>query len=936
MSFTKRDSVIDERLPWALPEGYATPDVSVVGEKRSFHHHLSLVPKRDEYKVSEKVRLILERLYSHARWELAEDFLSLETVGAKILALDRKSSPGYPACLNHPTNGDLIDAIGVPAMVSLVLDRVKALERGEKTHDPVRLFVKREPHKIAKVESGALRLIWSVSWLDQVIDSLLFDSSLEAEVSNYSRIPSKCGMNLHAGVDEFYRGLNHGISDDYVDIDKSRWDWTVMPWELNEDLTARSRLCVSPCEELFSRWLTLSKARYGLLQCSDVVFSDGAVYQQEIPGIMRSGSKITISANSRIQVLLKVCYAEDNGGFHPEKHAVASMGDDTVEKMGGLSVGGYEAFLNRWHVVKHVHGPGPLVDRVFCSAKFANFHGRWVSVPENYEKTKYNLKCKEKRALKFQCDALSSACLNYVFHDEAFAAFSKALTLVSREEGDLSHIRSREYFRAFHTLFESSPAQDEMLSKDNSVLVPAPRLVGIEENPGPGKGVIPVPLPQLYPEVGWNNDDFNNMSGTARGGLLPKLYGPIGSGKSERTPGPIWGRMNSTKNFTPPPLVGVEKNPGPRRRYGVPGGRVGPPNKPKKNRKKRAKAKTKPKQANSLPGGLKDVSTAKGLQLLKLWKNPLMERSTPMFMNSGGISSYRTSAKGSFTLTTGFGCAFIGNTSIAAPITVVSTLNAAQIFSAGVVGTIPWVQQTAVASNFSSGRCIAAGLKWRCPIAMTTANGIAYVGRFTSATINDVMALSAATVAPAAYSHETSPSAGLITWRPWNYDMMESLTTTGVTTGSATTLTVIPYVVFSGMPANSIVYYEAVAHWEGAAGSNSLASLQDSAMKDKLIWDSERSYDIAVALDTEALGRMAPLASMSETKESRDDFVEISKEVRASPSWGQTAATILLDAGITPLAVGAIAALNNQLRQPEVGIVQNPWAMAAVNPALAA
>lgn len=128
-------------------------------------------------------------------------------------------------------------------------------------------------------------------------------------------------------------------------MDKSKWDWTVPSWLWSWEKELRERLC----HHMPSDFKTVWDARYHMLSTTDVVFSDGTHLSRRdaSPGIMPSGSKITISANSHFQVLLKISAAQElsPGGFSEEKHKVASMGDDTLERLHDIDLADYEGYL---------------------------------------------------------------------------------------------------------------------------------------------------------------------------------------------------------------------------------------------------------------------------------------------------------------------------------------------------------------------------------------------------------------------------------------------------------------------------------------------------------------------------------------------------------------------------------------------------------------
>lgn len=198
--------------------------------------------------------------------------------------------------------------------------------------DPVRLFVKGEPHKLSKIQEGRFRLIASVSLVDQLVARMLFQDQNKMELRHFREIPSQPGMGLSSDdqVADFTARLceRAGAPDPgelianwekwVVPTDCSGFDWSVPFWLLEDDLEVRNLLTVGITPELKSLrsvWLTC-------LGNSLLSLSDGCLLAQTTPGIQKSGSYNTSSSNSRIRVMMS-------------KHAGASwcmaMGDDAIE-----------------------------------------------------------------------------------------------------------------------------------------------------------------------------------------------------------------------------------------------------------------------------------------------------------------------------------------------------------------------------------------------------------------------------------------------------------------------------------------------------------------------------------------------------------------------------------------------------------------------------
>lgn len=184
--------------------------------------------------------------------------------------------------------------------------------------DPIRVFVKNEPHSVTKLTDGRYRLIMSVSIVDQLVERVLCSEQNGLEIADYDRLPVKPGM---------------GFSDDKVDAmgsyfdsfktlvssDVSGWDWSVSGDELRFDALRRISASGVPMDSAYAKALL---ARATCLGRSVIAFSDGSLVAQRRDGVQKSGSYNTSSGNSWI----RVAAARYAGAAR-----VAAMGDDCVD-----------------------------------------------------------------------------------------------------------------------------------------------------------------------------------------------------------------------------------------------------------------------------------------------------------------------------------------------------------------------------------------------------------------------------------------------------------------------------------------------------------------------------------------------------------------------------------------------------------------------------
>lgn len=227
--------------------------------------------------------------------------------------------------------------------------------------DPVRLFVKQEPHTAQKIEQGRFRLISSVSLVDQLVERMLFGPQNNMEIATWFKIPSKPGMGLSTAnqISMLWKDLKakHSLHP-AAEADISGFDWSVQDWELWADLSIRIELGNFP--NLMKR---AAISRFYCFMNSVFQLSNGALIEQEMPGLMKSGSYCTSSTNSRIRCLM----AELIGAPW-----CIAMGDDSVE---GWTPDAKEKYLTLGHVCKDyypcgVNPDGTLREVNFCSHLF--------------------------------------------------------------------------------------------------------------------------------------------------------------------------------------------------------------------------------------------------------------------------------------------------------------------------------------------------------------------------------------------------------------------------------------------------------------------------------------------------------------------------------------------------------------------------------------
>lgn len=258
------------------------------------------------------------------------------------------ASPGLPLMELYRTNAEVIAAEGTEYLVAVVIERFRRLAEmaesliGEKADamelvrlgcvDPVRLFVKNELHTRLKVAQGRMRLICSVSVIDQIVERVLTTEVHKREINGWHWGLTKPGMGLHneglAGLMAHFKTMSLPAGTDVT-----AWDWGVCYWLLMLMASIRSWQYGCGLREERTH-TTLWERRMHCLCFSVFVLSDGTRWAQLNGGVMKSGSFWTSAINSWARVVVAFIVATLLGAHRRD---AAAMGDDCVEDIKGVS-----------------------------------------------------------------------------------------------------------------------------------------------------------------------------------------------------------------------------------------------------------------------------------------------------------------------------------------------------------------------------------------------------------------------------------------------------------------------------------------------------------------------------------------------------------------------------------------------------------------------
>lgn len=288
------------------------------------------------------------------RYDLPNDLFSRDHFDRELMDVERNSSPGYPYCAAVSNNGQLLGWNGVSyakPLVDSIWNTVSA-RISQPESDPIRLFVKPEPHSAGKMKDRRYRLISSVSLPDRMVDAMCCSSMNKTMVNKWPLGPFRVGWAPTGGG-----YLMVPISGMYS-TDCSGWDWSVKMWIFQILLRVRLALCNNPTE----LWVAALTQRYMQLYEKPLfVTSGGLFFRQKQPGVQKSGCYNTLHDNSMAQYILHIAACMVTGS--PYGYVVI-LGDDVLRSYQNEHF--YRA-LQQWCHVKTVEPLSHFCGFDFCA-----------------------------------------------------------------------------------------------------------------------------------------------------------------------------------------------------------------------------------------------------------------------------------------------------------------------------------------------------------------------------------------------------------------------------------------------------------------------------------------------------------------------------------------------------------------------------------------
>lgn len=202
-------------------------------------------------------------------------------------------------------------------------DRLTSSEMFVRTGVAYKVFVKSEPHKIAKLNEGRQRLVFASPLHMTILERMIFGKQNDTDIDNWKSVPSKPGLTMdREGAFTLRGNVEHFASP--LSTDQEGWDWHVPDWLMFADVEVRR--CLLEGSELdVNLWHRVARNMTHLLARKTVLFSDGTFFVQsdDNAGVWPSGSYRTSGTNSRMRVLIRRIACGNSN--------IVTMGDDAVE-----------------------------------------------------------------------------------------------------------------------------------------------------------------------------------------------------------------------------------------------------------------------------------------------------------------------------------------------------------------------------------------------------------------------------------------------------------------------------------------------------------------------------------------------------------------------------------------------------------------------------
>jgi hypothetical protein len=306
-----------EKVAKVYPEvmDYAMPPRDAEAERKSLFVNFSKFKRyRTSQSLRERVRATIVEDTGKVNcpfWIPDNGIPRAEFIEAAATGLNPDANAGYPYLLSGLKKKEFVET-NLAFVTSLVQTRMAMMAAIDvetvckmQPHqlvqmgivDPLRPIVKNEPHQIAKMVEGRYRLVICVSVVDELIDRLLFTTHNVKMVQSYAQSYSAIGIGFDDEKTEILRDNVRGrIAQNGVTAssDVKHWEYLCQEedWVEHAEVTIACTINSTPMYE------HLVRVRCAILARGTYVLEDGEMFDQEEPGVNKSGGYQTARFNT--------------------------------------------------------------------------------------------------------------------------------------------------------------------------------------------------------------------------------------------------------------------------------------------------------------------------------------------------------------------------------------------------------------------------------------------------------------------------------------------------------------------------------------------------------------------------------------------------------------------------------------------------------------
>lgn len=308
---------------------YCPADTTAAAEWMSFDTQMTKIAKwRENYEEpsDQEMQLTLAWLEDQYRGipSIDSSWFTRSRFENLLSELDLTSTPGIPYLREAPTIGQWLGADGLGNYSRSQVERlwydVCKLYNGEWEHR-FRVFVKDEPHKVAKRDQNRWRLIMCASLANQMLWRMALKHQNDWLNASAYKCPSAHGLVFCYGG---WRRFKAHVATKRLSYsrDLTSWDLSSPGWVWRVVREFRKR-AGGPLD-----WLRAMDRLYeDAFEKSIYQFSNGMVVRKDISGVMESGLFVTISDNSLAMACMHFLASLRSGQY---VGSVWATGDDVL------------------------------------------------------------------------------------------------------------------------------------------------------------------------------------------------------------------------------------------------------------------------------------------------------------------------------------------------------------------------------------------------------------------------------------------------------------------------------------------------------------------------------------------------------------------------------------------------------------------------------